>query len=136
MPGGNLRAMPGGNLRAMPGGNLRAMPGGNLRARPLVGNSSQNPGYFQPGASGNPSQNLGVLPNIQPGTSSGRLSSAGAAYYGGSYYGPTSNPYYGSVPYVRDAGSDACDLVRVRKPTPNGGYRYVVVRQCELSQAR
>jgi hypothetical protein len=95
--------------------------------------------HLVPGPTGSSSQGggqgggAGVHPGISAG---GQLSSAGAAYYGGFYYGPTPNSYYGSLPYVSNAGSDACDLVRVRKPTSNGGYRYVVVRQCELSQAR
>jgi hypothetical protein len=153
-PGMRAGAMPGGsNIRPVPGSGVRlGVPRNFQPMRPVQAGApghlrpmpNMRPPSFMPGTGS--SRNLGVMPNIVPGTGSsqpdiqvgtsgGRLSSAGAAYYGGFYYGPTPNSYYGSVPYVGDSAGDDCKLVRVRRPTAKGGYRNVVVRQCELSRA-
>ena len=150
-PGMRTGAMPGGgNIRALSGSGARQGVPRNLQHMRRLqagapGSLQPMPKYQQPDTlpGTGSSQGLGVLPNILPGagssqpdiqagSSGGRLSSAGAAYYGGFYYGPTPNSYYGSVPYVSSGESNNCNLVRVRRPTANGGYRNVVVRQCEL----
>jgi hypothetical protein len=55
------------------------------------------------------------------------LSSAGSAYYGAASYSPTS--YAASN---HDAGNaPECTMIRTKKPTKDGGHRWVIVERCE-----
>jgi hypothetical protein len=58
------------------------------------------------------------------------LGSAGSSYYGAGSYGPTS---YAANNHDAAAagGAPECAMIRTKKPTKDGGHRWVIVERCE-----
>jgi hypothetical protein len=62
------------------------------------------------------------------------LSSAGSSYYGAGSYTPVS---YAANNHdaVASAGASECKVIRKKKPTKDGGQRWVLVEQCERERS-
>jgi len=89
-------------------------------------------GYGRPGSPASSLQSTG--PDVggrNGGLAAGsNLGSAGSAYYGSGSYSPAS---YATRNYdaASAGGAQECALIRTKKPTNDGGYRWVIAERCE-----
>jgi len=90
-------------------------------------------GFNKPAAGSGPTPDATGLRGGSGGDAGGYrpgLGSAGSSYYGTNSYAPT-NYAANNHDGIADGGAQECAVIRKKKPTKDGGHRWVLVERCE-----